>query len=220
MKNLIKRFENTDVMSIFWSIAGFLITIIRGLLIVGGGAIAASLADVILGALTLDLLLVNTEGTIDAVKYAPIVLSMGASGVQLILWQIVQKRGGLRQVFASKDLVSKLVFGGVIAMKFADDFMDISIVNYLMIGSLLPGMLGWWFIPLKGAVLFITWMLTGFSEIFVVNAIEIMKATPKQEQKQETKQEHHQQHNKPKHVAPFYFDERTRNELLRNREKK
>jgi hypothetical protein len=64
-------------------------------------------------------------------------------------------------------------------------------------------------------VMFIVWVVTGFSEIFVVSAIEIMKINkPAQAQPQQNhyrpKNEdkgsaHSQQHNKSKYIPPFIF---------------
>jgi hypothetical protein len=68
-------------------------------------------------------------------------------------------------------------------MKFGDDFMDISSTNYLMVSSPLITTFGeQYFRVLKTAVMFIVWVLTGFSELFVVKAIELLKTNNKQVQ--------------------------------------
>ena len=176
------KINTKGIMSGVWEIVDVLVTLIKGVLIIGG-AVASASADVVLGALTLALLLVNTEGTIPSVKYAPIMISLGASGVQLILWQIIQNKGGVRKVLSSKNIALLIAFGAVFLMKFADDFMDVTIVNYLMVGSVLPISLGdSLFNLLRNSVMFIVWVLTGFSEIFVVNAIELMKGMKQENQ--------------------------------------
>ena len=176
------KINTKGIMDFVWEIADVLVTLIKGILIIGG-AVASASADVVLGALTLALLLVNTSGTIEEVKYAPVMISLGASGIQLILWQIIQNKGGVRKVLSSKNIASLIAFVAVFLMKFADDFMDVTIVNYLMVGSVLPISLGdSLFSLLRNSVMFIVWVLTGFSEIFVVNAIELMKGMKQENQ--------------------------------------
>lgn len=203
-----------------WEIVDVLVTFIKGVLIIGG-SVASAGADVVLGALTLALLLVNTAGATDGVKFAPVMISMAASGIQLILWQIVQNNGGMRKIWHSGGLAIRGAFALVILMKFADDFMDVSIVNHLMVGSILSSSLGSDFYRiLQGMVMFIVWVVTGFSEIFVVSAIEIMKINkPAQAQPQQNHYHpktddkgntHSQQYSKPKHTPPFIFGDETR----------
>lgn len=212
--------DSNGIMAFVWSSVDFLITIIKGILIIGG-AIGASLADVVFGALTLSLLLVNIEGTAPEVRYAPILVSMGASGIQLILWQLIQNKGGIARLWKSRDFALIVSLFAVILMKFGDDYMDIAIINYLMVGSVLPASLGpTMFSFLKAAVLFIVWVLTGFSEIFVVNAVEILKGFKQDTSSQKNQQSHNSSHNNPgKQYRPNNPLSQETFDRLRNRNK-
>ena len=144
-------------------------------------------------------------------------ISMGASGIQLILWQIIQNKGGVKKIWQG-DIAIKIAFIATFLMKFADDAMDVTIVNHLMAGSILLTSLGpTLFRGLQVTVMFIVWVLTGFSEIFVVNALELLKDVKNLEDirhirhpQDSSQKPRYQPQNTSNHIPPFVLDKKTR----------
>lgn len=158
-----------------WEVMDWLLNVLKVILILGG-AFATSLADIALGTVTLSILLSNTGVfSIWWGKFIPLLLSLGSTGVQLILWQIVQRDGGIQKAWRT-GLGSAAAIVAVILMKFADDFVDLTSVNVLMVNNdLLVILGGHWYTVLQWSVFLVVEVLAGFSELFVVNAVRLMR---------------------------------------------
>lgn len=159
-----------------WKTMDWILNVLKALLIVGG-AVATAFADIALGTITFTLLLSNVGVyTITWGKYIPFMLSLASTGIQLILWQMVDKRGGIRRAW-KVGIAMKIALLAVVLMKLGDDFVDITSVKVLMVNSNLPNLIGMaWFNGLTNMALLITEVIAGFSEIFVVNAVRLMQA--------------------------------------------
>lgn len=170
--------NNLSVMtqkSLSWSLATFekINDVIKGIGIIGGG-IFASIADWVFGSVTFSVLFSN-YGFKDGLLawLIGLCISMGAWGVQLILWQVLMSGKYSRM---NGSWPQKLVFGAVILMKFADDMTDIMAVFWMLKdnpfqGHLHPSL----YVTFIGVVYFLVWVLVGFSELFVSMSISLLK---------------------------------------------
>lgn len=149
--------------------------IVKGIGLVGGG-IMASLADWIFGTVTFSILFSNYEygpnlGWMNVI--VGFALSMGAWGVQLIMWQILMT--GRHKRFSG---VLMAVLGMIILMKIADDVTDLMAVYWMLKDNPLqssPAMPHNIYMFFFWTVFVLVWILVGFSEIFVSFSISILR---------------------------------------------
>lgn len=170
--------DNLTVMtqkSLSWSLAVFekINDVIKGIGIIGGG-IFASIADWVFGSVTFSILFSNygfKDGL--SVWMIGLCISMGAWGVQLILWQVLMS-GKYSRI--GENWPQRLVFGAVILMKLADDMTDIMAVFWMLKDNPFQGHInGSLYTMFVGVVYFLIWVLVGFSELFVSMSISLLK---------------------------------------------
>ena len=138
-----------------------------------GGILAANLADVIFGTVGITILFGGSSALFNGtpVWVIGLILSMGASAIQIFLWSLIQKRGlSLNQLFNWKKLPSDIK--GFMSMAFVvwflDTLIDLSPVALLVQNSQYKTIepLYWAMIASVSVIVFI---LCGFSEIMTSN---------------------------------------------------
>lgn len=143
------------------------------------GGIATSLADWVLGAVTMTILLSGYTGMELRVKWATgAVFSLALWGMQIVLWRLIFT-GKIKRAFKSPSGVAWiyiLVFGAIALMKFGDDISDVVGVFWMikdnpMQYSLSAGTYN----LLRNIVLFLAWCICGFAEVFVAISLGLLK---------------------------------------------
>lgn len=144
------------------------------------GGIATSLADWVLGAVTMTIMLSGYSGMTGTMKFVTgAIFSVALWGIQIILWRLVFT-GRIKNIAKENNTIRLwlyiLVFVGIILMKFGDDFTDVIGVfwmikdNPIQLG-LSPTVYG----PLQNTILFLAWCICGFAEVFVALSIGLLK---------------------------------------------
>lgn len=138
-----------------------------------GGVISANLADVVMGSITISYLFggfnANVFGT--PVWALGIIISMGASAIQIYLWSLLSKRNiGFKEIWNWKKLPSDIKTFLIMAffIWFADTLIDVSPVALLVGNSQFQGIqwLNNILIFFVGAIIFV---LCGFAELLTTN---------------------------------------------------
>lgn len=144
------------------------------------GGIATSLADWILGAITMNILLSGYSGFDTPMKWATgAVFSLSLWGIQIILWRVILT-GKIKKIEKINNLTTFWMTVGVFVliglMKFGDDFTDILGIYWLIRENPIQYVLsaGLYKIML-GVVFFMVWIVCGFAEVFVSLSINLLK---------------------------------------------
>ena len=161
---------------IVWEALEWLVAVAEGIGILGG-AMAAVLADVALGTVTFAALLSNTAAfNVSWGKWIPFLLSLGSTGIQIMVWQMVNTRGGLGAAWRASAAM-KIALVSVLVLKIGDDFIDLTSVDILMAGNNIAAIVGVkWYTWLQYFAFGVVEVMAGFSEVFVVNAVRVMKS--------------------------------------------
>lgn len=146
--------------------------IIKAVMVVGG-IISANLADVLFGAVGITILFGGSSNLFNGtpVWIIGLILSMGASAIQIVLWSMIQKRDiTFYQIFHWKKLPSDV--RGFLLMAFTvwtlDTLVDVSPVALLVQNSEYETIAPL-YVAMIVAVSVIVFILCGFSEIMTSN---------------------------------------------------
>lgn len=161
-----------DVWNVVINIIEITTDIIKAILVVGG-ILAASLADIAMGSISISILF----GGVDAVFYGvPVtylatMISAATSAIQIYFWGVLQKRGiGLKEIFHWKKLNRDVqsLFSGAIIVWVLDTFMDVAPIELLTRNSPYQEV-PWLYWSIKAALIILVIMICGFSEVFTSN---------------------------------------------------
>jgi len=212
--------SKNDLVKGAFGIAEWLVNAVKSVLIIAG-VMCASIADVAFGTITLNQLLSNLHGIVimgmDISRQMPFIISIAASGIQIIMWQIIEDKRGITSIYKSKNLGIWLGVIGVVILFLADTYTDVTALLYMTYGNTLvtmidPDIYMW----LLYAVVAIGTFLAGFSEVFMVLAFEYFReGSDKKENKHQQPQPQVQ---RPSHqVQPSrQLSTETMQQLIRN----
>lgn len=144
------------------------------------GGIATSLADWVLGAITMTILLSGYSGFESWMKWTTgAIFSLALWGIQIILWRIILT-GRIKRIERISSQATFWMTVGVFVliglMKFGDDFTDIVGVYWMirenpMQVALSAGL----YKVMLGIIFFLAWIVCGFAEVFVALSINLLK---------------------------------------------
>lgn len=150
------------------------------------GGLAASLADWVFGAVTMAVLLSRYQGWENGYAKWIVggVFSLALWGIQIILWQLVLtgKIGRISNNRAYTFWMYVSVFLVITGMKFGDDISDLFGVYWLVRDNPMkdvfsPNL----YLTLLCTIMFLAWVVCGFSEVFMALSINLLKANDKNE---------------------------------------
>lgn len=150
------------------------------------GGLAASLADWVFGAVTMSVLLSKYSGWENGwAKWAVGgIFSLALWGIQIILWQLVLT-GKIGRLSNNKTYIFwmyVLVFLVIICMKFGDDISDLFGVYWLVRDNPMKDVFTHnLYLTLLSTILFLAWVVCGFSEIFMALSINLLKSNDNQQ---------------------------------------
>lgn len=155
--------------------------IIKGTTIVGG-VISASLADFIMGAISINILFGASVSlyTNTPVGLLATVISVSASAFQIYLFALLQRRHiGLAELKNWKKIPAEartiVKLGG--ALWLVDTFTDVAPILLLVRDSQYKAIPELWYVMI-GAVTLIVFMICGFSELLTSNMRTILQVSP------------------------------------------
>lgn len=140
------------------------------------GGLAASLADWITGSVALSVLFSGANLSFPAWIVGTI-WSLGSWGVQLLLWEIILS-GKANKLWSSTW--NKVTIIAVVVLKFLDDIIDLMAVYYMVYNSPLKEIIpsGIAYNIFIVVTYLLSYILVGFSEVFVSVAIYTLRGTP------------------------------------------
>lgn len=163
------------------------------------GGLAASAADWVFGAVTMAVLLSKYQGWDNSWAKWVVggIFSMALWGIQIILWQLVLS-GRIAEISNNRRYTFWMnvgVFFIITLMKFGDDVSDLFGVYWLMRDNPMKDVFDAnLYLVLLSTVLFLAWVVCGFSEVFMSLSINLLK-NGKQEQNNQNR--NNQQNQKP-----------------------
>lgn len=143
---------------------------LKGFGIITGG-LAASLADWITGSIALGVLFYGADLPVPAWIIGTI-WSMGSWGVQLLLWEMILS-GKASKLWNNSAIGHRVTLVAVIVLKFLDDAVDLMAIYYMIYKSPLEAMVEneTVYTIFIVVVYALSYILVGFSEVFVSFAI-------------------------------------------------
>jgi hypothetical protein len=149
--------------------------VIKGFGIIAGG-LAASLADWVTGSIALSVLFSGVELP---KPFTPIIIgtiwSLGAWGVQLLLWEMILS-GNMNKGLWKGKWGNALAVGGAVVLKVCDDIIDLLAIFYMLQNNTIQGFMNKdTYLLITGVVYILSWILVGFSEIFVSISIHMLR---------------------------------------------
>lgn len=150
------------------------------------GGLAASLADWVFGAVTMAVLLSKYSGWENSWAKWVVggIFSLALWGIQIILWQLVLT-GKIGRISNNKTYIFwmyVLVFLVITGMKFGDDISDLFGVYWLVRDNPMKDVFTHnLYLILLSTILFLAWVVCGFSEIFMALSINLLKSNDSQQ---------------------------------------
>jgi hypothetical protein len=177
------------------AITEIILDIIKAIMVVGG-IVAANLADVIFGTVGITILFGGSSALFNGtpVWVIGLILSMGASAVQIFLWSLIQKRGiGISQILKWKRLPEdiKMFMSMALVVWVLDTLIDMSPIALLVQNSQYESITPLYF-AMIGAVSIIVFILCGFSEIMTSNMRAMLMAGSDNSKKNSQQQSNNQ----------------------------
>lgn len=150
------------------------------------GGLAASLADWVFGAVTMAVLLSKYSGWENGWAKWVVggIFSLALWGIQIILWQLILtgKIGKLSNNRTYIFWMYVLVFLVIGGMKFGDDLSDLFGVYWLVRDNPMKDVFTHnLYLTLLSTIMFLAWVVCGFSEIFMALSINLLKSNDNQQ---------------------------------------
>lgn len=146
-------------------------TVLKGFGMIVGG-VAASLADWIMGSISLGILFVTVTFPFANWVFA-VIWSLGSWGVQLMLWEMIFS-GKIKNAWVG-NWGQRTVIIMVILMKICDDVTDLMAIFVLVQNSPMQEILGKLYNPFLVIIFLMSYIMVGFSEMFVSMALVSFK---------------------------------------------
>jgi hypothetical protein len=169
-------------MGLVLDISEFINNALKGFGIVAGG-ILASVADWVLGTITVAILFESAQEILGFSSWITGVVWSGAMwGIQLILWQLVLS-GQVKDMFEGakwQKIANGILLVIILIMKFGDDYIDMASITWMLSQNEYQGVMGQGaYNVLITSLKIVTWFLVGFSEAFVSAAFVILRKRAK-----------------------------------------